>query len=224
MSMWSVFHASTSSSPPTTGYTNAQPPATPIGAAPPPRPTTVKTVRYFVREGQRPETGSVLATSLAAESTAPGRRFGSPGDRPLFAQCLAEQSGDQSVLESGQTLIAPEVAHIEFRYFDSTLGQVIDYWDMKEKSVLPPAIEVRIWILPASADATEINPIDLTSISPNATSTGRSCTCPTLRSCSRAPRGWLAERRARQVRQMHHHPSSTSGGSSISGSGSVRIW
>ena len=72
--------------------------------------------------------------------------------------------GDQAVLESGQTLIAPEVAHIEFRYMDMTLGQIIDYWDMKEKQSLPPAIEVRIWIRPANAETAAGNPSDLSSV------------------------------------------------------------
>ena len=67
------------------------------------------------------------------------------------------------MLESGQTLIAPEVAHIEFRYFDSTLGQVIDYWDMKEKRCCRRRSRFASGYCPLRADATEINPIDLTS-------------------------------------------------------------
>jgi type II secretory pathway pseudopilin PulG len=149
----------------TTGYTNTQQLATSVGvnAASPPRPNTVRTVRYFIRQGRSPEAGSVDATSLAGERQMDvGGLVRQEIARPN--RVFAEQAGDQAVLDSGQTLIAPEVAHIEFRYMDSTLGQIVDYWDMKEKKLLPPAIEVRIWILPAGADGTTTNASDTSSI------------------------------------------------------------
>lgn len=149
-----------------TGYTNTQPLATPVGTfgATPPRPNSVKTIRYFVRQGQPVAAGSAAVTSLAPDQQLEaGGLVRQEIARP--ARVWAEQLGDQTVLDSGQTLIAPEVAHIEFRYFDGT--QVIDYWDMKEKGILPPSIEVRIWIWPANADATAANPGDLTSIMAN---------------------------------------------------------
>jgi hypothetical protein len=48
-------------------------------------------------------------------------------------------------LESGQTLIAPEVVHMEFRYYDGQ--QITDVWDMAEEDSLPLAIEIRIWLI-----------------------------------------------------------------------------
>jgi type II secretory pathway pseudopilin PulG len=205
----------------TTGYTNTQPPATPMGSAPPPRPNTVKTIRYFVRDGQRPATGSAITTSLA-------------GDQQLQAgglvrqeiarstRVFAEQSGDQEVLESGQTLIAPEVAHIEFHYFDSTLGQVLDYWDMKEKKMLPPAIEVCIWIMPASAEATDINPADTTSTLANCHEYQQTVYIPNaalMQSSAASMAGGASGTSG--TSSGASSSSSTSGGSSISGSGSA---
>lgn len=149
----------------TTGYSNTQTAVTPVGAGTvtPAQANSVKTVRYFVRQGKAIEAGSLAATSLAPEAQMEaGGLVRQQIPRPQ--RVMAEQIGDQSVLDSGQTLIAPEVVHIEFRYFDPTLGQVIDYWDMKEKGGLPPAIEVRIWIMPPGSDESVGNPYDLVNI------------------------------------------------------------
>jgi hypothetical protein len=139
-----------------TGYTNA-PLGVQNGAAGSPgslasaasltRPSDLKTVRYFIRPGQQVERGSVAATSLdpAAQLQAGGlvRQ-----EIPRNMRVWAEQSGNTAVLDSGQVLLAPEVVHIEFRYFDGT--QVVEYWDMRERNALPVAIEVKLWIAPAS--------------------------------------------------------------------------
>ena len=58
----------------------------------------------------------------------------------------AEQAGNSQLLNSGQTLLAPEVTQIQFRYFDGT--SVYDEWNMQERNALPTAIEVRIWLDP----------------------------------------------------------------------------
>jgi uncharacterized membrane protein YgcG len=152
----------------TTGYANVQSLGQQVGAlgAMPERPSSVNTVRYFVREGPAVAAGSPAATSLA-----PNEQLAARGlvrqeiSRPERDWAL--QAGDQAVLESNQTLLAPEVAHIEFRYFDPSLGQVLDYWDMQEKGTLPPSIEVRIWIWPADTDPATTNPNDVTSIMAN---------------------------------------------------------
>jgi hypothetical protein len=119
------------------------------------RPSDLKTVRYFIRQGQQVERGSAAATSLdpAAQLQAGGlvRQ-----EIPRNMRVWAEQSGSSGVLESGQALLAPEVVHIEFRYFDGT--QVVEYWDMRERNALPVAIEVKVWIVPATeADTTTAN-------------------------------------------------------------------
>jgi hypothetical protein len=73
---------------------------------------------------------------------------------PRSMRVWAEQSGNSAILDSGQALVAPEVVHIEFRYFDG--AQISDVWEMLERNSLPLAIEVRLWIVPA-AEATQAN-------------------------------------------------------------------
>jgi type II secretory pathway pseudopilin PulG len=137
-----------------TGYTNAPmavPTDGPQTASGPswgttPSPSDLKTVRYFIREGDRSEGTGVAATSLdpALQGYAGGlvRQ-----EIPRPARMFAEQNGNSAVLESGQVLIAPEVVHIEFRYFDGQ--QTLELWDMVEAGSLPLAIEVRIWLTTA---------------------------------------------------------------------------
>ena len=50
---------------------------------------------------------------------------------PRNMRVWAEQSGNTAVLDSGQALLAPEVVHVEFSYFDGT--QVVQNWDMRER-------------------------------------------------------------------------------------------
>lgn len=113
------------------------------------RISDVKTIRYFVRRGDKVAPSSLAATSLspAAQARA-GGLMRQEIDRAV--RTWAEQTGNQSLLEtSGLVLVAPEVVHVEFRYFDG--ADVLDQWDMEEMGGLPLAIEVRIRI--ASADA-----------------------------------------------------------------------
>lgn len=115
------------------------------------RPNDLKTVRYFIRQGQ--SMGQPAVATSTATPTLPGAEPLVGGlvrqEIPRLFRVWAEQTGNSAVLESGQTLLAPEVAHIEFRYFDGT--EVAEYWDMQERGLLPLAIEIRLWIIPADA-------------------------------------------------------------------------
>jgi hypothetical protein len=137
-----------------TGYTNAPAgidtgapgaAATASSMAQSSRPSDLKTIRYFVRPGDVITPGSAAATSLSPEAQLSGGGLVRQ-EMPRSARVWAEQSGNTALLESGQSLIAPEVVHIEFRYFDGI--QVTDMWDMLEKNCLPVAIEVSLWIAP----------------------------------------------------------------------------
>ncbi len=140
----------------TTGYTNAPSPvsnsgdptsmdATASSVAP---PTDVKNVHYFLRPGDAVEAGSASVTSLdpAAQSRAGGlvRQ-----EIPHALREFAEKNGGDTVLASGETLIAPEVVHVEFHYFDGS--QAVDTWDMREQKKLPQAVEVCVWLRSPSA-------------------------------------------------------------------------
>ncbi len=142
-----------------TGYTNAPLPApagslaagagaaVPTGIVP---PSDLKTVRYFVRHGGQTGPGSGAATPLAPDLELPGGGLVRQVI-PRNMRVWAEQTGNSAVLESGQSLVAPEVEHLEFRYYDGI--QVTDVWDMSEERSLPRAVEVRIWL--ASSDPAE---------------------------------------------------------------------
>jgi hypothetical protein len=155
-----------------TGYTNAPAGidtgtlgagATSTSMAQAPRPSDLKTVRYFVRPGNVITPGS--AASLSPEAQLSGGGLVRQ-EIPRSERVWAEQSGNTSLLESGQALIAPEVVHIEFRYFDGV--QVTDMWDMLEKNCLPVAIEVSLWIAPIDAESGAADRFSTTSLANNA--------------------------------------------------------
>src|SRR4051794_36748523 len=141
----------------TTGYTNAQSPTANSGAtsgnmsgaAQSGVPATdLKTVHYFVRPGDAVETGSASITSLDPAAQA---RIGGlvRQEIPRAMRHFAEKNGGSSVLDSNQVLLAPEVVHIEFHFFNGS--DITDTWDMKEQKSLPAAVEVRIWLRPPAA-------------------------------------------------------------------------
>jgi hypothetical protein len=107
-------------------------------------------VRYFVRPGEVIEQGSAAATSLVGDQQL---RAGGlvRQEIPRQMRLWAEQSGNSAILNSRQSLIAPEVVRIEFRYFDG--AQISEVWEMLERNSLPVAVEVRLWIAPASEAA-----------------------------------------------------------------------
>lgn len=109
------------------------------------RPSDIKMVRYFMRQGTAVDPSDAAATALApAAQQAVGGLVRQTVDRAV--RQMAEQAGDAQLLESGQVLLAPEVTQIQFRYFDGTTA--VDTWNMQERSKMPTAIDVRIWIAP----------------------------------------------------------------------------
>lgn len=138
-----------------TGFTNAPMPVmdgnamsiasgTSWGAVP--QPNVIKSIRYFIREGDRTEKSGRAATSLAPELQAYAGGLVRQ-EIPRAARLFAEQTGGSNILNSGQKLIAPEVIHLEFRYFDGE--QILEMWDMAEAQSLPLAVEVSIWLVTA---------------------------------------------------------------------------
>jgi prepilin-type N-terminal cleavage/methylation domain-containing protein len=132
----------------TTGYTNAQSPASKSGATPGTSSggapaTDLKTVHYFVRPGEAVEAGSASVTSLDPAGQA---RIGGlvRQEIPRAMRNFAEKNGGSSVLDSNEVLLAPEVVRVEFRFYDGS--NIADTWDMKELKTLPVAVEVCIWL------------------------------------------------------------------------------
>ncbi len=120
--------------------------ATAAAAANLPRPSDLKTVRYFIRQGTAIDPSDLAATALGSPEAqnSVGGLVRQSIDRAVRE--TAEQAGNSQLLNSGQTLLAPEVTQIQFRYFDGTTAY--DEWNMQEHNALPTAIEVRIWLDP----------------------------------------------------------------------------
>ena len=142
----------------TTGYTNAPSaaasgptaPGSITGTAGAMPATDLKTVHYYVRPGNGVEAGSAAVTSLAPEAQASaGGLVRKEISRRM--RVFAEQNGDNSAMTSGESLLAPEVVQIQFRYYDG--AQLLDSWDMRELKKLPAAIEVCVWLRSPQADA-----------------------------------------------------------------------
>jgi prepilin-type N-terminal cleavage/methylation domain-containing protein len=132
----------------TTGYTNAQSPASKSGATSGTSSggvpaTDLKTVHYFIRPGEAVETGSASVTSLDPASQA---RIGGlvRQEIPRAMRNFAEKNGGSTVLESNEVLLAPEVVRVEFRFYNGS--DIADTWDMREQKSLPVAVEVCIWL------------------------------------------------------------------------------
>jgi hypothetical protein len=148
-----------------TGYTNAPMPTAgaatgAAAAAAVLPPCDLKTVRYFIRQGEQVDPGRTATISPEQQQRAGGlvRQL-----IPRATRTFAERTGNSAMLESGQVLIAPEVVHLEFRYYDGR--QVTDVWDMQEERSLPQCIEVRIWLaLPGAAGEASDSEYDLASL------------------------------------------------------------
>ena len=88
------------------------------------RTSEIKTVAYYVIQPQSDGTGGGLVCREL--------------DRAVTS--WAAKQGNIADLERDVTPFAPEVAAIQFRYFDGT--EMADYWDMEERQGLPMAVEI----------------------------------------------------------------------------------
>jgi hypothetical protein len=103
----------------------------------------LKTVRYYVRQGNAIDPDSIDATSLSPDAQYAGTGLvRQEVDRAK--RIWAEQTCDTTLLEMGEVLIAPEVVALEIRYFDGTT--VLDTWEMQSMGLLPIAVEIRLWL------------------------------------------------------------------------------
>jgi hypothetical protein len=114
------------------------------------RPSDLKSVRYFIRQGTAIDPSDPAATMLSPEAQlGVGGLVRQTIDRAI--RQMAEQAGNSQLLNSGQVLLAPEVTQIQFIYFDGTTA--VDSWDMQERTAMPTAIDVRIWLAPDAVEA-----------------------------------------------------------------------
>jgi hypothetical protein len=112
-------------------------------------PSEVKTVAYYLYSSEAGRDSTVLAdTALSG-----GMASLSPNDTPrglvrrdqsrILTQWAAENGG-LDTLRRGTVLLAEEVTHLEFRYFDGT--EWLEQWDTQEEGGLPVAVQIEIWV------------------------------------------------------------------------------
>jgi hypothetical protein len=146
----------------TTGYTNAPSQAstksgsssTSAATSDAMPPADLKTVHYFVRQGEAVAPGSVAVTSLAPDAQAAAGGLVRE-EVPRRMRVFGEETGTNSTSDTRAQLVAPEVTQIQFRYYDGS--QLTDTWDMKELKVLPVAVEVAVWVKSGRDDSGSAN-------------------------------------------------------------------
>jgi hypothetical protein len=103
----------------------------------------LRTVAYFLQQGQYVEASSMEATGLGGAETIRGGLMRRELDRATAL--FAADSGGAAVNQFA-SLLAPEVTWIEFNYFDGL--EFWTEWDATDRGGLPVAVEVRIWLRP----------------------------------------------------------------------------
>jgi type II secretory pathway pseudopilin PulG len=116
-----------------------------IGASPVQLPTDIKTVSYFIRP---PEMGRDNNFSMTRGGFSDEARLGGLVRREIdrAAGLMAAQNGASALLEELGDVIAPEVTHLEFRYFDGT--QWLMEWYSDQMGGLPVAVEIALAVTP----------------------------------------------------------------------------
>jgi len=103
----------------------------------------VKTVAYFVIGAGESNVGSLGVLSTTAEGGLVRREM----DRAVTR--YAAEQGTLNLADQPGELLAPEVALLEFRYYDGT--QWVSEWDSASLGGLPLAVEVAIALVPDPA-------------------------------------------------------------------------
>lgn len=100
----------------------------------------ITTVRYALEPG---------AASLGSTSSTRGGQLTTGLVRQEVSRDLlnwANQAGNAASLVGTPQLVAPEVAQLEFRYFDG--AQLLETWDSQLlEGQMPTAIELRLWLV-----------------------------------------------------------------------------
>jgi len=106
----------------------------------------VKTVTYYVNEAQ---TAEVTSTSEPMPGSAGLVRREQDRSTSLWASDGAALDPSASLLEP----VAPEVAAIEFQYYDGI--EWVEEWDSGMQGDLPKAVTIAVWIIPVDLRGNE---------------------------------------------------------------------
>jgi len=107
----------------------------------------VKTVTYYVLDDL--QTGISYTTDASQSGSGLVRR---EQDRAATAYASQTLGLAETQKETEADLIAPEVAAIEFLYYDGT--ELVEEWDSSERGGLPVAVDIAIAIIPARSRRT----------------------------------------------------------------------
>lgn len=112
-------------------------------------PSEVKTVAYFLYTSESARDSNVLTeTSAPAGMTSWSMASGPRGlvrrDQSRILTEWAAENGGLDTLRRSSQLLAEEVTHLEFRYFDGT--EWLDEWDTEKEGGLPVAVQIEIWV------------------------------------------------------------------------------
>jgi hypothetical protein len=116
-----------------------------VGASPVQLPSDIKTVSYFLRA---PETSTSDAYSMTRGGFSDEAELGGLVRREIdrAAGLLAAENSGAALLDEMGDVIAPEVTHLEFRYFDG--AQWLLEWYSDEMEGLPVAVEIALAVTP----------------------------------------------------------------------------
>ncbi len=119
-------------------------------------PSDVKTIAYFVRSAA--DAGGSQNVGLVRREV----------DRSVTL--YAAENGDLGSLEASETVLAPEVVALEFRYFNGT--EWVSEWNSEDEGALPVAVEVAIAVGQSEAIPEEVTPGQPPALDPAAALSG----------------------------------------------------
>jgi hypothetical protein len=176
------------------------------GAAPSGHASDLRTVAYYLEQGQYVDESSLAATAQGDGQLARSGLMRRELDRAAAA--YSAQAGGSLLASEGGVLLAPEVTWIEFGYFDGL--ETWTEWDSTERGGVPMAVEVRIWLRPPRVDEEQ------QTVGPAAAPTGPAETDEMYRVVVHLP---AAEATSVDSGSTGTSSGATTGGASTSGSG-----
>jgi prepilin-type N-terminal cleavage/methylation domain-containing protein len=124
-------------------------------------PSDLKTVTYFVQQAGM--IGVDDATSAAGQATANAANDGGGAGGGLVrrvldrsAQNYAMTTGNVNALNQTGDLLAPEIAAIEFQYWDGLIWQI--EWNSDQMGGLPLAVKIQMTMIDPAIDPNEQEP------------------------------------------------------------------
>jgi len=127
-------------------------------------PSDIKTITYYVaNESTSQPTDSFAALSSDLSTSTDVHEVGHGLVRRQLDRAVAQyalENGLMSAAENAGEVIAPEVASIEFRYFDGVEWRI--EWDTEFEQALPMAIEIVMYVQPPTGNTTTATDIPAT--------------------------------------------------------------